>query len=233
MKRQYTTAAIAALLISVSACSPGEQALATPSAEAPAAEPVVVAPDVSKLPAGEYKLDPFHASVTFKVNHLGFSFYTGQFEKFDANLQLDPANPETARVTATIDMSSLSIPNPPDGFVAELLGENWLGANITPQATFTSTSVKLTGPATADILGDFTLKGVTKPVTFKATFNGGYEGHVQDPNARIGFSAKGAIKRSDFGITIGIPAEGSTMGVFDDVAFEIEAEFSGPPLAPA
>lgn len=233
MKRQNIAAITAALLISVSACSPGERAPPAPAAETPVAEPGAVAPDVSKLPAGAYKLDPFHASVTFKVNHLGFSFYTGQFETFDATLQLDPANPETAKVSATIDMSSLSVPNPPDGFVAELLGENWLGANITPQATFTSTSVRLTGPATADILGDFTMKGVTKPVTFKATFNGGYEGHVQDPNARIGFSAKGAIKRSDFGITIGIPGPGSTMGVFDDVAFEIEAEFSGPPLAPA
>lgn len=233
MKYQQTAAVLAIWLLSVSACTPGEQAPEAPVAEVPAAETVAVAPDVSKLPAGDYKLDPYHASVTFKVNHLGFAFYTGQFETFDASLQLDPANPETAKVTATIDMSSLSVPNPPDGFVAELLGENWLGANITSQATFTSTSVKQTGPATADILGDFTLKGVTRPVTFKATFNGGYEGRVQDPNARIGFSAKGAIKRSDFGITIGIPAPGSTMGVFDDVAFEIEAEFTGPSLAPA
>lgn len=233
MKLPYATAAIATLLLTGTACSPGEQTPAAPAADVPAAEPVAVAPDVSKLPAGAYRLDPSHASVTFKVNHLGFSFYTGQFETFDATLQLDPANPETAKVTATIDMSSLSVPNPPDGFVAELLGETWLGANVTPQATFTSTSVKQTGPATADILGDFTMKGVTKPVTFKATFNGGYEGHVQDPNARIGFSAKGAIKRSNFGITIGIPGPGSTMGVFDDVAFEIEAEFTGPPLEPA
>ncbi|MEZ6028822.1 MAG: YceI family protein [Hyphomonadaceae bacterium] len=198
----------------------------------PVAAPAPVAPDVSKLPAGAYKLDPSHASVTFRVNHLGFSFYTGSFRKFDAELQLDPANPETATVSATINLSSLSVPTPPDGFVADLLGENWLGANITPQATFQSTSVEQTGPATADIHGDFTLKGVTKPVTFKATFNGGYEGHPQDPNARIGFSANGVIKRSDFGITLGIPGPGSTMGVFDEVAFDIEVEFTGPPRAP-
>lgn len=144
MKTMQTAAVLAIWALSVSACTPGEQAPAAPAAEAPAA----VAPDVPKLPAGDYKLDRRHASVTFKVNHLGFAFYTGQFETFDAILQLDPANPETTKVTATIDMSSLSIPNPLDGFVAELLGENRLGANITPQAMFTSTSVKQTGPAT-------------------------------------------------------------------------------------
>ena len=89
----------------------------------------------------------------------------------------------------------------------------------------------MTGPATADVTGDLTLKGVTKPVTLHATFNGGYEGHPQDPHARIGFSAHGVLKRSDFGITLGIPAPGTTMGVFDDVEFAIDAEFSGPALA--
>jgi len=55
-----------------------------------------------------------------------------------------------------------------------------------------STSVTRTGPATADIVGNLTLKGVTKPVTLHATFNGGYAGHPMDPNARIG-SANGTL----------------------------------------
>jgi len=49
-----------------------------------------------------------------------------------------------------------------------------------------------------------------------------------DPHARIGFSAQGSFKRSDFGIAYGIPAPGSRMGVGDDVNIIIEAEFSGP-----
>ena len=83
------------------------------------------------------------------------------------------------------------------------------------------------------ISGELTLHGVTKPVTLMATYNGGYAGHPYDPHARIGFSAKGTLKRSDFGVAYGIPAPGTTMGVFDDVEVIVEAEFSGPALAGA
>jgi polyisoprenoid-binding protein YceI len=83
------------------------------------------------------------------------------------------------------------------------------------------------------ITGDFTLHGVTKPVVLNATYNGGYAGHPFDPHARIGFSATGKLKRSDFGVAYGIPAPGTTMGVGDDVDIVIETEFSGPPLPEA
>jgi polyisoprenoid-binding protein YceI len=78
------------------------------------------------------------------------------------------------------------------------------------------------------ITGDLTLHGVTKPVVLDATLNGGYAGHPMDPNARIGFSARGAFNRGDFGIAYGIPAPGTTMGVSDRVEVTIETEFSGP-----
>lgn len=222
------TLALAILLLS--ACSPSGPATPDAATPAPASETASAPPpDASSLPAGAYKLDPSHASLLFKVNHLGFSQFVGSFRTFTADLQLDPANPETATVTATVDLASLSIPTPPEGFVDELLGEQWLAAATTPRLQFVSTQVTRTGPATADILGDLTLKGVTKPVTLHATFNGGYDGHPYDPNARIGFSAHGVLKRSDFGVSYGIPAPGETMGVFDDVRIEIEAEFTGPP----
>lgn len=234
MKSTGTATLLAAWLLSVGACSPSAPAPETPAPAAPAAaEPAAAAPDVSKLPAGAYKIDPSHASLTFKVNHLGFAFYTAQFQDFTADLQLDPANPADASVKAEIDLSSLLLPHPPEGFKDELLGPDWLGAAQTPKMTFVSTGVTMTGPATADIVGDLTLKGVTQPVTLHATFNGGYEGHPQDPNARIGFSAHGSLKRSAFGVSLGIPAPGSTMGVFDDVEIAIEAEFTGPALAGA
>ncbi|MBL8881310.1 MAG: YceI family protein, partial [Phycisphaerales bacterium] len=61
--------------------------------------------------------------------------------------------------------------------------------------------------------------------------NGGYPGYApMDPNARIGFSATGVIKRSAHGMSYGIPAPGTRMGVGDDVTVMIEAEFTGPPL---
>ena len=97
------------------------------------------------------------------------------------------------------------------------------------QITFRSTKVELTGERRARVTGDLTLNGVTKPVTLETTFNGGYPANAMDGN-RIGFSAHGVLKRSDFGITYGLPAPGTSMGVFDEVEVIIETEFkSGQP----
>ncbi len=228
MKSTLLAASAIAFGLLAVGCSP--QAAAPVETPAPAAEapPPPPAPDVSQLPAGAYAVDPSHSTLIFHVSHLGFSNYTASFSKFAIDLQLDPAAPEKATVTATIDLASLTLPNPPAGFVDELLNPTWLDKATTPQMKFESTAVTKTGPATADITGNFTLKGITKPVTLHATFNGGYAGHPQDPHARIGFSAKGVLKRSDFNITVGIPVPPSTMGVSDEVAFEIETELSGP-----
>ena len=97
---------------------------------------------------------------------------------------------------------------------------------------FASSHIDVTGVNTLRIHGDLTLHGVTRPIVLEATFNGGYAGHPMDPNARIGFSAQATLKRSEFGIAYGIPAPGTTMGVSDEVAVVIEAEFTGPPLVP-
>jgi len=185
------------------------------------------------VPAGAYTLDKAHASLIFRVNHLGFSNYTARFTQFDATLQFDPANPAAAHVEATIDPDSLDLDNPPAGFKDTLRGAKWLNTAEFPKIVFRSTKVEVTGTNKARITGDFSLHGVTLPVTLDAVFNGGYAGHPMDPHARIGFSAHGALKRSEFGIAIGIPAAGSAMGVSDAVDVAIEAEFSGPPLAGA
>lgn len=184
------------------------------------------------LPAGTYTLDKSHASLNFTVSHMGFSDYTAGFDRFDVTLVLDPANPKAAKVTATIDPLSLDIPTPPDGFVKTLTTDaKWLNVGAYPAITYTSDSVEMTGAQTADIHGMLTMLGVSKPVVLHATFNGGYTSHPMDPNARIGFSANGTFNRSDFGMSYGIPAPGTTMGVGDAVTVTIEAEFSGPPAA--
>jgi polyisoprenoid-binding protein YceI len=95
---------------------------------------------------------------------------------------------------------------------------------------YVSSSIDSTGANTMRINGELTLRGVTKPVMLQATYNGGYAGHPKDPHARIGFSAHGVLKRSDFGISYGIPAPGTTMGVGDEVSIILELEFTGPPL---
>ncbi|HTK36698.1 MAG TPA: YceI family protein [Caulobacteraceae bacterium] len=190
------------------------------------------APPAPALPAGVYTLDKAHGSLTFRVNHMGFSNYTARFGRFDARLTLDPAHPAAASVTATVDPKSLELNAPPPGFEDELRGPHWLDAGKFPQMTFRSTRVVMTGKDTARIVGDFTLHGVTRPVTLEARFNGGYPGMAMDPHARVGFSAHGTLNRSEFGIAFGVPAPGSKMGVSDAVEVLIEAEFTGPAWKP-
>jgi polyisoprenoid-binding protein YceI len=233
---------IACIGLALAACSPGGKELmgdTQPGAQATVAPPPAPpAPSIEGIPAGAYKLDPSHASLLFRVSHLGFSHYTAQFTKFDVSLDLDPANPSAAKLTATVDATSLQLPSPPAGFTDEIKGEHWLDAGQFPVIKFVSTDITTTGANTAKVTGDLTLHGVTKPVMLEMTFNGGYGGNTFDPNARVGFSAHGTFKRSDFGISYGIPEPGSNMGVGDEVEVIIETEFSGPavpaqPTAPA
>jgi len=187
----------------------------------------VTRPLVADVPAGEYKLDPSHATLIFRVNHLGLSHFTSQFRRFDATLTLDPKHPESAHVTATIDPRSIDIVDPT--LAVAIQGAQWFDSGKFPQIAFRSTKVELTGPNTARATGDLSLRGVTVPVTWDATFNGGYASNPHDPKgSRIGFSAHGSLKRSAFGMAFGIPAPGTTVGVSDDVDFTIEAEFTRP-----
>lgn len=196
--------------------------------EEPASPEAAAAP--TDAPAGAYRLDKSHASLVFKVDHIGYSTYTGGFDDFDATLMFDPLWPEAMNVTATIDVGSLDIPAPPAGFLDELKGAAWLNAVDFPSMTFRSASVSITAPNAARVEGMLDFRGVAAPVAFDAVFNGGYAGFPPyDPNARIGFSAKGSLKRSAFGLLIGIPTPEAPVGVGDVVAFEIEAEFIGPP----
>jgi polyisoprenoid-binding protein YceI len=220
-----------ALLMALTACSerndaPTPAPTHTPETTATAA----IEPAKSDVPAGAYKLDKLHSSLLLRVSHLGFSNYVARFKTFDAQLQFDPNNPESANVSVQVDPKSLDVENPPAGFLNELIGASWLDTAQFSDLTFKSTSVELTAPNAMRINGDLTLHGVTKPIVLDATFNGGYVGHPMDPNARIGFSAHGAFKRSDFGISYGIPAPGTTMGVSDRVEVNIETEFTGPPM---
>ena len=230
MKQWLIVLSIAAL----AACSPkpepaNEAASSGPPASATPA-PATEAP--VDVPAGAYTIDPAHTSVLFKVDHLGFSNYTARFKKSSAQLQFDPANLAASRVVVTVDTNSLEtdFPDPATvDFNAQLLGEQWLNGAKFPHMTFRSTSVEPTGPRTMRINGELAIRGVTHPMTLDAKFNGGYAGHPMDKNARIGFSAHGTLRRSDYGISYGIPAPGTTMGVGDEVTVIIETEFSGPP----
>lgn len=190
-----------------------------------------IAPVATQVAAGTFTLDPAHASLIFRVSHLGFSNYTAQFTRFGAELVFDPANPEAMSLNATVDPASVETNFRSDEFDMNgiIAGPEFLDALQFPDMSFVTTRVRLTGPDRAAVTGDLTLHGVTRPITLRARFNGGYPPQAFDPGgARIGFSAMGTLYRSDFGIGFGIPAPGTTLGVSDAVEIVIEAEFSNP-----
>lgn len=196
------------------------------AADAPAAPQVP--------PAGQYQLDKGHASLLFRVSHLGFSSYTTRFSRFDAQLSFDPANLAAAKVATTIDASSIELENAPpvcDGIVH---GAQFLDTAKYPEITFRTEQVRVKGPNSLEVIGKLTLHGVTRAVVLDTKFNGGYAGHPgDDPHARVGFSAHSSLKRSDFGMPFAIPPPDSTFGVGDTIDISIEAEFIGPALQAA
>lgn len=176
--------------------------------------PVVAAPstDPAKMPAGTYVLEKTHASLVARVRHMGLSNYTMRFNRFDASYVWDPKAPETAKVTVTIDTTSLDVGDPK---TSKNFADDYLDARKHPKATFISREIKRDG-ARGQLIGDLTLRGVTRPVTLEVEFRG-YEAGLL--GARSGFSATGVIKRSDFGST--------SMSMFagDDIELIIEVEF--------
>jgi polyisoprenoid-binding protein YceI len=201
-------------------------------AASPAAEPAAPPAMPPMAPAGQYQIDKSHASLLMRVSHLGFSTYTTRFSRFDAQLTFDPNNIPASKVLATIDASSFEMDAAPQMCFDIMKGPQMLDTAKFPQIVFKSERIRMTGAKSMEISGTLTLHGVTRPSVLAATFNGGYAGVPNmDPHARIGFSAHGSFKRSDFGMTFGIPAPGTTMGVGDLIDYSIEAEFTGPALA--
>lgn len=143
-----------------------------------------------------YKMDikGSHAFIQFKIQHLGFSWLLGRFNTFDGSFTLDEDNVEKSSVDVTIDVDSV------DSNHAErdkhLRGKDFFEVSKYPKATFKSTKVEKTGDKTAKITGDFTLKGVTKPVTLDVAYIGG----GKDPwgGYRQGFEGSTRIRLKDF-----------------------------------
>lgn len=173
---------------------------------------------VSAMPqAGTYKIDNTHAQVRMTWNHMGLSRPGATFEQVDGTIHIDPANPEHSSVNVTIAASSV------DTGVAALdkdfLGDKFFDVAKYPTITFKSTKVQTTGLGREfTVLGDLTVKGVTKPVELRAVLNGaGNHPMMKVPTA--GFSAKATIKRSDFGMGMFVPLVSDDL----DVVITVEA----------
>jgi len=148
--------------------------------------------------AATYKIDKEgqHAFVNFKISHLGYSWLYGTFNDFDGSFSFDAAKPEESKVKVELQTASV------DSNHAErdkhLRSADFLNVAKHPTATFESTSVKSTGEGTADIAGNLTLNGVTKPVVIAATFVG--EGKDPWGGYRAGFAGSTKLKLKDFDI---------------------------------
>jgi polyisoprenoid-binding protein YceI len=224
-----------ALFALAAACSPAPAIDAAPAVAPEAAAP---APIAITVPAGEYAVDPNHASITASLQHLGLSYYTVRFRTYDATVTFDPANIAASKVTASVKPSDILVGLPGDytgthpgtkftSWEDDLANStNFLDAGQFPAATFTSTTVEPSGERSAKVTGDLTIKGVTKPVTLDVTFAGETASHPFAKTPAIGFSAVGTFKRSEFGLS-NLPVEVAG----DDITLRIEGDFIQKPAA--
>ncbi len=165
--------------------------------------------------AADYVIDKEgqHAFIDWKISHLGYSFVHGTFKDWSGKFSFDAKAPEASKIEVELKTASLfSNHAERDKHIAS---KDFLDVAKYPEAKFVSTAVKSTGEKTADVTGDLTLHGVTKPVTFKATFNG--EGKDPWGGYRAGFNGTTTLNLNDFGIK-GPGPSSQTLDL--DVSFE-------------
>jgi len=186
---------------------------------------VVAQAALTKVPAevqsGTYKLDPAHGKITWSVSHLGFSTYVGQFTNVAADLTLDPANPSASTLTATVPLTDVDPNN--DGLKAHLQTPDFFDTAQFPTATFVATSIVVDADdaTEAEVTGDLTIRGVTRPVTMDVQFN--QAGPSMGGVYKVGFDGEATIKRSEFGVNFALGP------ISDEVELHIEGEFIKQP----
>ncbi|MBV6825889.1 YceI family protein [Pseudomonas sp. PD9R] len=171
--------------------------------------------------AADYVVDKTgqHAFVDFKISHLGYSYITGTFKDIDGKFSFDAAKPEDSKIEFNVNTASVFTNNAERD--KHISSKDFLKAADFPKATFKSTSVKTTGKnadgkVTADVTGDLTIAGVTKPVVVKATFLG--EGKDPWGGYRAGFEGTTSIKRTDFGKMMDLGPQSDAVDLY--VTFE-------------
>lgn len=173
--------------------------------------------ETAALEAGNYRLDPDHAVILWKINHLGFSTFVGRFEVFDASLNIDPDNPQGASLDVLIETASV------DSGVSvldeQLRGASFFASEQFPQARFRATGLERTGETTARMTGDLTIRGQTQQAVLDVTYTGGGNDFLRGNAEILGFEAETRFNRSDFGMDFLTPA------IADEVVLEVFVEF--------
>lgn len=167
-----------------------------------------------------WKFDSAHSSVTFAVRHMMVATVRGQFQSVTGSLDFDPAHPEAASVTASIDANSITTG------VADrdnhLRSADFLEVANHPTITFRSTRVEPLSESRARLTGDLTIRGTTRPVTLDVEYLGQHKSLYND--MRAGFTATTKINREDFGLTWNQALEAGGVLVGKEISIALDVE---------
>ena len=180
-----------------------------------AALTLMAVPTGAQAEVEKYSFDKAHTQILFFVNHLGFSMSQGEFHDYDGHFTFDRAEPANSSIDVTIQTASIDMDD--EKWDAHMKNEDFFNVEKFPAMTFKSTGIEVTGENTANITGDLTILDVTKPVVMAVTHNKS-DVHPYSGKYVAGLSATTTVKRSDFGMTYGVP------GVADEVQVRIEVE---------
>jgi polyisoprenoid-binding protein YceI len=167
---------------------------------------------------GTWTIDPSHTTVGFTARHLMISKVRGRFGSFAGQIVVNDDVASTS-VTATIDTASIDTGDEKrDG---HLRSADFFDVDTFPTMTFASTAVRERGDGYV-LVGDLTIKGVTRPVELAVEF----EGSQGDPwgGTRIGFVARGDINRKDWGLEWNVALETGGVLVSDKITLQLEVE---------
>ncbi|MDO5522477.1 MAG: YceI family protein [Bacteroidia bacterium] len=168
----------------------------------------------------KYSVDKAHASVNFKIKHMGITFVNGSFTSFDGFVEGDLNQMEKARVEFTVDTKSIDtrVERRDD----HLRSADFFEVEKYPQMSFKSTGIEKVDDENYKLNGLLTIKDVTKPVTFDVKYGGKVTG--KDGKDVIGFTAKNTINRLDYNVSY--DPDAATVG--KDVAIVLYMEFKAP-----
>ncbi len=169
----------------------------------------------------KWQIDPAHSAAHFSVRHLMISNVRGEFTKLSGTAVIDPTNPAASSVEVTIDATSVNTREPQRD--EHLRSADFFDVANHPTLTFRSKRVQAKGADEIKLIGDLTIRGVTKEVSFDVE---GPTPAVKDPwgNIRAGITATAKINRKDFGVAFNALTETGGVVVGDEVKITIEAE---------
>ena len=168
--------------------------------------------------AASYVLDPEHTTIAFLVTHIGYAKVLGRFKNTQGSFVFDETAGELGEVEVTVAAASVSTDH--EARDEHLQGRDFLDSERHAAITFVASGARRTGDRTFEVEGDLTLLGTTRPLTLQATLNKSAEYPIGDRAHVLGVSARGRLRRSEFGMPYGI----DNGWVGDEVELIIELE---------